>query len=184
MKLVIGLGNPGGKYENTRHNVGFQVLDELARRWSYEKGRRRFNGLIADGTIRNERVLLLKPETFMNLSGRSAREASTFLKLDVQDLLIVVDDMALPLGRLRLRPQGSAGGHNGLTSLIQELGTDAFNRLRIGIGQVAGERMVGHVLGAFTAEEQPVIQQSLRTAADAVECWAIEGIDAAMTKFN
>ncbi len=184
MKLVIGLGNPGDKYQNTRHNVGFQVLDELARRWSYERGRRRFNGRMADGSIREERVLLLKPETYMNLSGRSVREASTFLKLATADLLVVVDDLALPLGRLRLRPRGSAGGHNGLTSVIQELGTEDFARLRIGIGHASGERMVGHVLGAFTADEQPIIGQGLRTAADAVECWITEGPDAAMTRFN
>ncbi len=184
MKLVVGLGNPGGKYARTRHNVGFLVVDELSRRWSYSRARRRFSGMFADGTIRGERVLLLEPETFMNLSGVSVRETTTFLKIDVADLLVVSDDMALPLGRLRLRPKGSAGGHNGLTSIIQQLGTDAFGRLRIGIGQVSGERMVGHVLGTFSAEEEPVVSRAIQAAADAVECWIVEGVEAAMTKFN
>jgi peptidyl-tRNA hydrolase, PTH1 family len=184
MKLVVGLGNPGGKYEKTRHNVGFHVIEELAGRWSYGKARRRFSGLLADGSIRGERVLLLEPMTYMNLSGVSVREATSFLKIDPADLLVVLDDMALPLGRLRIRLKGSAGGHNGLTNVIQHLGTDVFCRLRIGIGQVGGERMVGHVLGTFTPEEQPVISRSIKTAADAVECWIGEGPDAAATKFN
>lgn len=184
MKLVVGLGNPGSKYENTRHNVGFAVVEELARRWSYEKARRRFNGLLADGTIRGERVLLLEPTTYMNLSGVSVRESSGFYKIAPADLLVISDDMALPLGRLRLRARGSAGGHNGLASIVRELGGEDWSRLRLGIGQVAGERMVGHVLGAFAPEEQPVIQQAVRAAADVVECWVIEGVEAAMTKFN
>jgi len=184
MKLVVGLGNPGSKYENTRHNVGFRVVDELARRWGYGKARRQFGGLLADGFIRDQRVRLLEPMTYMNLSGRCVREAVSFLKVDPVDLLVVLDDMALPLGKLRLRPGGSAGGHNGLTSIIQQLGTEEFCRLRIGIGQVAGERMVGHVLGAFSSEEQPAIAQAIPLAADAVECWLALGIDAAMTRFN
>lgn len=184
MKLVAGLGNPGGKYARTRHNAGFFVVEELSRRWSYSKARKQFSGLLADGTIRGERVLLLEPQTYMNLSGVSVREATTFLKIDTVDLLVVVDDMALPVGRLRMRPKGSAGGHNGLTSIIQQLGTDLFARLRIGIGQVAGERMVGHVLGTFSPEEEPVVARAIQTAADAVECWVVEGTDAAMTKFN
>ena len=184
MKLVVGLGNPGGKYEDTRHNVGFGVADELARRWGYEKARRRFNGLLGDGSIRGERVLLLEPTTYMNLSGVAVREASTFFKVGLQDLLVIGDDMALPLGRIRLRASGSAGGHNGLASMVQELGSEAWSRLRVGIGQVSGERMVGHVLGTFSAEEQPVIQQAIGTAADAVECWVAVGIAAAMTKYN
>jgi peptidyl-tRNA hydrolase, PTH1 family len=184
MKLVVGLGNPGSKYEDTRHNVGFDVADELARRWSYEKARRRFSGLLGDGSIRGERVLLLEPTTYMNLSGTSVREAATFFKIALENVLVISDDMALPLGRVRLRPGGSAGGHNGLASIVQELGSENWSRLRIGIGQVSGERMVGHVLGTFSAEERPVIEQAVRTAADAVECWVAEGIDAAMTKFN
>lgn len=184
MKLVVGLGNPGSQYARTRHNVGFLAVEELARRWSYSKPRRQFSGLLADGSIRGERVLLLEPMTYMNRSGMSVRETMTFLKMDSADLLVVVDDMALPVGRLRLRARGSAGGHNGLINIIQHLGTDVFCRLRIGIGLVSGERMVGHVLGTFSAEEEPVIAQAIRTAADAVECWVGEGAEPAMTRFN
>jgi len=184
MKLVVGLGNPGSKYEKTRHNVGFLVVEELARRWSYPKARRQFSGLLADGSIRQERVLLLEPMTYMNLSGTSVREAMSFLKLDVAQLLVVLDDMALPVGRIRLRLKGSGGGHNGLTHVIQQAGTDEFCRLRIGIGQVGGERMVGHVLGTFSGDEAPAIDQAIRTAADAVECWVSDGPDLAMTRFN
>jgi PTH1 family peptidyl-tRNA hydrolase len=184
MKLIVGLGNPGGKYEDTRHNVGFRTLDELSRRWRIELTRRRFSGLSGSGTIRDQKVLLLKPMTYMNLSGRSVREAMTFHKLAPADLLVVLDDMALPLGRLRLRPAGSAGGHNGLTSVIAETGGEAFARLRIGIESVEGSRMVDHVLGSFTAEERPQVDQAIVRAADAVECWLSEGIDGAMNRYN
>jgi PTH1 family peptidyl-tRNA hydrolase len=184
MKLIVGLGNPGRQYENTRHNVGFRVLDELARRHQIDLTRRKFSGVTGSGSIRGEPVLLLKPETYMNLSGRSVREALTFHKLAPPDLLVIVDDMALPLAKLRMREKGSAGGHNGLTSLIQELGSDEFPRLRIGIEAVEGKRMVGHVLGAFTEEEESQIAAAVKRAADAAECWLIEGTPSAMNKFN
>src|SRR5205085_7432881 len=157
MKLIVGLGNPGREYANTRHNIGFRVLDELARRHAIDLTRRKFSGVIGSGSIAGEQVLLLKPETYMNLSGRSVREALTFHKLEPSDLLVIVDDLALPLAKLRIREKGSAGGHNGLTSIVNELGTDEFARLRIGIGWIEGKRMVGHVLGAFTAEEEAQI---------------------------
>ncbi len=184
MRLIVGLGNPGGKYEHTRHNVGFRAIDELARRWRIEVTRNRFSGLSGGGTIRDQKVLLLKPMTYMNLSGRSVREAMTFHKLAPADLLVVLDDMALPLGRLRLRPEGSAGGHNGLTSVIEQTGGEEFARLRIGIEAVQGSRMVDHVLGSFTTEEQPRMDQAIARAADAVECWLSEGIDGAMNRYN
>ncbi len=184
MKLIVGLGNPGREYAATRHNVGFRVLDEVARRHQIDVGRRKFSGLTGSGHIGSQQVLLLKPETYMNLSGRSVREAMTFHKLELPDLLVVVDDLALPLARLRVREAGSAGGHNGLISLIQELGSDAFARLRIGIAWVEGKRMVGHVLGAFTKEEEAQIEPAVKRAADAVECWVFEGPQAAMNRFN
>lgn len=184
MRLVVGLGNPGVKYEGTRHNVGFRVVDELSRRHGIDVSRSRFSGLTGNGSIGSEQVILLKPGTFMNLSGRSVREGLAFYKLLPGDLLVVSDDMALPLGRLRLRKSGSAGGHNGLASVVQELGGDQFARLRIGIEQVAGERMVGHVLGSFTRFEEEIIGPAVARAADAVECWLADGIDAAMNRFN
>jgi len=184
MKLVVGLGNPGGKYEGTRHNVGFRVADELCGRHGIDVSRAAFSGLAGKGVIGSEPVLVLKPGTFMNLSGRAVREAMTFYKLELPDLLVVSDDMALPLGRLRLRKGGSAGGHNGLASAIAELGSDAFSRLRIGIEQVSGERMVGHVLSPFSRQEEEVIGPAVAKAADAVECWLANGIDAAMNRYN
>jgi PTH1 family peptidyl-tRNA hydrolase len=184
MRLIVGLGNPGGKYEGTRHNVGFRVVDELSRRHGIDVSRSRFSGLSGSGTIGGEHVVLLKPGTFMNLSGRSVREAMTFYKLELPDLVVVGDDMALPLGRLRLRKAGSAGGHNGLASVIAELGNDAFARLRIGIEQVSGERMVGHVLSPFTRQEEEAIGPAIVKAADAVECWLADGMDTAMNQFN
>jgi peptidyl-tRNA hydrolase, PTH1 family len=184
MKLMVGLGNPGRKYEGTRHNVGFRVIDELARRWRIEVTRNRFSGLVGDGTVRNEKVLLLKPMTYMNLSGRAVREAMTFHKLVPADLLVILDDMALPLGRLRLRAGGSGGGHNGLTNVIEQAGGGEFARVRIGIEAVQGSRMVDHVLGLFSSEESGRIDQAIAKAADAAECWLAEGIGNAMNKFN
>lgn len=184
MKIIVGLGNPGSQYERTRHNVGFRVADELARRWSLGRFRAKFSGLAVDGPGPDGRLMLLKPTTFMNLSGKAVREAAGFHKVAVEDLLVLCDDMALPLGRIRIRKQGSAGGHNGLTSVIQELGSDGFARLRMGIGQVSGERMVGHVLGTFAAEEEPIVREMIRQAADAAECWLTRGADEAMTRFN
>ncbi len=184
MKLVVGLGNPGGKYEDTRHNVGFRVVDELSRRHGIDLSRIRFHGLFGAGSVGTEQVLLLKPGTFMNRSGITVREAMTFYKLGLADLLVISDDMALPLGRLRLRKGGSAGGHNGLASVIAEVGSDAFGRLRLGIEQVAGERMVGHVLSPFSRQEEEVIGPAVLRAADAVECWLADGIDTAMNRYN
>jgi len=188
MKLIVGLGNPGRQYENTRHNVGYRVVDALARHWNIDLTRRRFSGLCGSGYPgpggTGEQVLLLKPETFMNLSGRSVREAMTFHKIAPADVLVVLDDMALPLGRLRLRASGSAGGHNGLSSVIQEIGTQQFPRLRIGIEAVEGRRMVSHVLGPFTRDEEPEILRAIDRAIAAIECWITEGIEKAMTRFN
>ena len=184
MKLVVGLGNPGRKYQGTRHNLGFEVVDELARRWQIDMGRERFSGMCGDGLIGEQRVLLLKPLTFMNRSGRAVREALTFHKLDVADLLVIVDDRALPLGRLRIRGRGSAGGHNGLADIVRHLGGEAFARLRIGIDWASGAATVGHVLGSFSAQEQPIVDEAIILAAEAVECWAQRGLDDAMNRYN
>ena len=184
MKLVVGLGNPGTQYRNTRHNVGFRVIDELARRWQIGPARQQFEALAAGGQIGPHKVLLLKPMTYMNRSGQAVREAVTFYKVELGELLVVSDDMALPLGRVRLRPEGSAGGHNGLTDVIQQLGSESFARLRIGIEQVAGEQMVSHVLSPFLPEEEEIAGGAIVRAADAVECWLAGGVDEAMNRFN
>ena len=184
MKLIVGLGNPGRKYENTRHNVGFRVIDELSRRWRIEVNRHRFSGCFGSGRVRDEPVLLLEPTTYMNLSGRAVREAMTFHKLALEDLLVVVDDLALPLGRLRIRSKGSGGGHKGLTDVIGALGEDEFARLRIGIESVESRHAVEHVQGPFSAEEKQRIGPAILRAADAVECWLVNGVKAAMNQFN
>ena len=184
MKLVVGLGNPGAKYRNTRHNVGFRVIDELARRAGATTSRRRFSGVTGAASIADQQVILLKPTTYVNRSGQSVREAMSYHKLDLGDLLVILDDMALPLGRLRIRQKGSAGGHNGLTDIMAELEDDAFGRLRIGIGQVQGIQMVNHVLSAFSEQEEMVIESAVRRAADAVEGWVGDGPEAVMNRFN
>ena len=184
LKLIVGLGNPGRDYEHTRHNVGFQVAEELARRYrvtlkNYAKWKARAVKIpdIGDG------VLVAEPTTFMNLSGWAVREIASFHKLATSDLLIVYDDADLPLGRLRLRANGSAGGHNGLKSIIQELGTIELPRLRIGVGRQAGE-LKNHVLGRFDSDEKPQIDEAVKRAADAAEVFARENIVAAMNQYN
>jgi peptidyl-tRNA hydrolase, PTH1 family len=184
LKLIVGLGNPGREYSETRHNLGFQVVDELARRYRVKlrndakrKARVAKIGDIGDG------VLVAQPTTFMNLSGWAVRDVSAFHKVAPQDLLIVVDDADLPLGRLRIRRSGSAGGHNGLKSIIQELGTVEFPRLRIGVGRQPGE-LRNHVLSRFGAEEKALVGAAVERAADAAELFAREDILAAMNRFN
>jgi PTH1 family peptidyl-tRNA hydrolase len=184
MKLIVGLGNPGREYEHTRHNVGFQVAEELAHRYRVTlKNRGSWKARVAKIAEIGEGVLLAEPTTFMNLSGRAVREIASFHKLAPSDVLIVVDDADLPLGRLRLRTSGSAGGHNGLKSIIQELGTIEFPRLRVGVGRQAGE-LKSHVLGRFSTEESDQIEAAVKRAADAAELFARENILAAMNRFN
>jgi len=186
MKLVVGLGNPGRQYVGTRHNVGYEVVAELARRWAGEsKPRVRFSGETVDATINGIKVLLLSPTTYMNHSGTSVRAACDFYKMSLRDVLIICDDMNLPLGKLRFRGRGSSGGHKGLADIIRAMGTEEVPRLRIGIGKPpAGQDSVRFVLSAFGREEEAVIREAYRKAADAVELWVAEGIEASMGKFN
>jgi PTH1 family peptidyl-tRNA hydrolase len=185
MKVVCGLGNPGDRYRLTRHNVGFRVVDLLADRWGGTRGH------VRDGAARLEvdrgepvgSVLLVKPARFMNLSGAPLRAALRNSNADIEtDLLVVTDDADLPLGRLRIRRAGSAGGHNGLRDIIDVLGSDQFARLRVGIGR-NGE-MVDHVLSTFSLGEEELAREAIATAADAVERWLAEGVEAAMNEFN
>jgi PTH1 family peptidyl-tRNA hydrolase len=186
VKLIAGLGNPGRRYTGSRHNVGYLVVDELARRWQIDTARhdRRCEGLLGEGTAAGQRVLLLKPTTFMNLSGRSVAAVWRFYKLDLADVLIVHDDLDLPVGQIRLRAVGSAGGHKGLLDILRHLGSPEVPRLRIGIGKVHKAATVEYVLSRFEPQEREEIEQVLGRAADAVECWLREGIDAAMNAFN
>lgn len=183
-KLVVGLGNPGLKYEETRHNIGFQVIDRLAVGGSGVRFSNKLDGLLAEIEIDFHRVLLLKPLTFMNLSGRSVRQAVQFYKLDLNDLLIVCDDLTLPLGKLRIRTGGSDGGQKGLRDTAQQLGTEHYPRLRIGIGERGASDAVEFVLSRFRPSESPVINDALIAATQAVAVWVTQGIEVAMNRFN
>lgn len=184
--LLVCLGNPGDKYENTRHNVGFMVADELAERQKKPIQRLKFRALTNILTISGEKVLVMKPITYMNLSGEAARQAADFYKVPPDHVLVVSDDTALAVGRLRIRTKGSAGGHNGLKSVIQHLGTDQFPRLRVGVGEKphSDYDLADWVLGKFAGEDKKAIDAAVRRAADAIECILAEGIDRGMGKFN
>jgi PTH1 family peptidyl-tRNA hydrolase len=186
VKLVAGLGNPGPRYVQTRHNVGYLVVDELARRWdvSVEKYERRYEALVGQGQVAGQRVLLVKPQTYMNLSGGSVLAVQHFYRLDFADLLVVCDDLDLPVGRIRLRAGGSGGGQKGLENILLRLASNDVPRLRIGIGKVDRSVTTEYVLGRFAPDERERIDEAVATAADAVECWLDKGIEAAMNRFN
>ena len=185
MKLVAGLGNPGRQYAGTRHNVGFEVIDELAKRHGVGFEAAPADALMGKWRRDGEIVLLVKPLTFMNLSGVAAGQLMRYFKIDVPDLLVICDDVNLPLGRLRVRAAGSDGGHNGLRSMADELGTMDYSRLRIGVGRGDERRdLADHVLAGFAPEEQPGVNDAVTRAADAVECWVLDGLAKAMNVFN
>jgi PTH1 family peptidyl-tRNA hydrolase len=185
MKLIVGLGNPGGKYEETRHNVGFMVVDALARKADIAFTSTRFGGDFGQGAVRRHKAALLKPQTFMNCSGDSVGPAARFYKVQGEDLVVVHDDLDLELGRLQLRRGGGTGGHHGLESIVERLGSEDFIRLRVGIGKPeARERTVGHVLGGFARDEAPVWKEVADKAVAAVEALFEHGLAKAMTEFN
>lgn len=185
MKLIVGLGNPGRKYVGTRHNIGFDVLAELARRHGSGKPRANFDGEVVEADLSGERAMLLCPHTFMNRSGQSLIKARDFYKLQNQELLVVCDDFNLPLGKLRFRPQGSSGGQKGLADIIRQLGTEEFSRLRIGVGEVpSGWDAADFVLGKFGKQDLKEIEPAIWTAADAVAVWARQGIQECMNRYN
>jgi len=183
MKLVVGLGNPGRKYAGTRHNVGFEIVDVLAARHGLE-----WEGAPAEALMakwRGAGALVVKPLTFMNLSGHAVGDLLRYFKIEVPDLLVIVDEVQLELGRLRTRARGSAGGHNGLKSLIEQLGTDEFARLRFGVGRGDARRdLADHVLATFDRDEQPVVTEAIGRAADAAEVFVSEGLGPMMNRFN
>jgi len=185
MKLIVGLGNPGIRYAKTRHNVGFWVIDELSRRWSIPVNREKWRAEVGEGVVRGEKVVLMKPLTYMNLSGEAVRPAIDWLKADLEELLVIYDDLDLPPGQVRLRLKGSSGGHNGMKSIIQHLETDRFKRIRIGIGRPhPGMSVPDYVLSPFSKEELDEILKAVNQSADAVGCWLEEGFLQAMNKFN
>lgn len=183
--MVVGLGNPGSQYVGTRHNVGFDVIDAVSAARGGGSARKKFNGEVCEIVVGAERVMLLKPLTFMNLSGGSVLAARDFHKLAAEDVLVICDDMNLPLGRLRVRANGSAGGQKGLADIIQRLGTDAVPRLRLGVGQpAAGRDAVGHVLGKFAPDEKPAVEAAVAKATAATIEWIERGIVNCMNKYN
>ena len=185
MKLIVGLGNPGQKYRETRHNIGFMVLAELATRYSASTPKGKFQGELSEVSVRGEKVALLAPTTFMNLSGASVRAAVDFYKLDPADLLVICDDLNLPLAKLRFRAKGSSGGQKGLRDIIGRLGTEAFARLRVGIGEVPpGWETPDFVLSKFNKTEKADIAEAICRAADAAAFWVTDGIGEAMNRFN
>jgi PTH1 family peptidyl-tRNA hydrolase len=198
MKLVVGLGNPGSQYVGTRHNVGFEVVDALAVKFGFvlrtsdfeQLARTKFDGLAIDGQLiksggGDEKLLLLKPMTYMNVSGKAVQAAMAFYQLTPADIMIVLDDLALPCGKIRLRPGGSSGGHNGLRDIERVLGTDQYPRLRLGIDPAPPPvRGKDYVLGKFTAEQRKLLDPAIGRAASAIVMWIERGIETAMSQFN
>lgn len=186
MYIIAGLGNPTKKYEHTRHNIGFDVIDHLAEQYNISMNTKKFKGVCGVGTIEGNRVLLLKPQTFMNLSGNSVGEAVEFYKLDpARELIVIYDDIDLDPGNLRIRKKGSAGGHNGMKDIIAHLGTQEFLRIRVGVGaKIEGQDLVNHVLGHFSGEDRKLVEDAISNAADAVRLMVQEQTDTAMNQYN
>jgi len=186
MHLIVGLGNPGADYAKTRHNAGFLLVEQLAARWQAGwDNERKFAARMAKANHSGEKILLCEPQTFMNLSGEAVAAVQQFYQLPLGNILVVVDDADLPLGEIRLRPGGGSGGHHGLESVAQHLGSKAYARLRIGIGRKHEARQItGHVLGKFSADENALLEKVLERAAGQIECWLTAGLQKAMSQFN
>jgi peptidyl-tRNA hydrolase, PTH1 family len=184
MKVVVGLGNPGSRYAGTRHNVGYAVIDLLAKSPRAGRFQSRFQASVAELVEEPHKVLLVKPETFMNLSGRSVRQVIDFYQAPLEDLLVLCDDINLPLGKLRIRPRGTHGGHNGLRDIQNHLGTTEYVRLRVGVGSPEESDLVDHVLSRFRPSEQAVIDDAVTRAAQAVVVWVQQGAQECMNQYN
>lgn len=184
MYVIVGLGNPGKKYDNTRHNIGFITLDFLADKNGIKINKIKHKALVGEGMISGQKVLLVKPQTFMNLSGNSVREVLEYYKVEMDNLVVIYDDVDIPIGRLRIRKKGSAGTHNGMRSIIYDIQSDQFPRVRIGIGADRKMGLAGYVLGGFGKEEKKIMEDAVERAAKAVECMLEKGIDMAMGEYN
>lgn len=185
MKLIVGLGNPGKQYANTRHNVGFEVISELSNRLNIPLDQTKFHGVYGIGHYKGEKVILLKPLTYMNLSGESIGAVMDYYDIDLENLLVIYDDLDLPVGKIRLRQKGSAGGHNGIKSTVAHMGSQQFNRIRIGIDRPLNGRSVpDYVLGNFHKEEQPIVLEAVRRSAEACEAWLERPFLQVMNEFN
>ena len=185
MYIIAGLGNPTAQYRGTRHNVGFEVIDYLADKYNIDVTTKKFKGLIGTGAIEGQKVVLVKPQTFMNLSGECIQEVMNYYKTDISDLIVVYDDINLEPGQLRVRGKGSAGGHNGIKNIIAHLGTQEFPRIKVGVGDKPPRMdLADYVLSRFSKEDREKMEQAFKDAAEAVEVMIAEGPDAAMNQFN
>ncbi len=185
MKLIVGLGNPGSEYARTKHNVGFMLADALGERLSVPPFRERFNALVTEVYMGGEKVLIAKPQTYMNNSGEAVGPLMRFYKLEPEELIVIHDDMDIPAGTIRIRKKGSAGGHNGIKSIISHVGSENFSRVRIGIGRpLPGWTVVNHVLAPFSEEDAPKIKEAIASLLPAVECIVKDGTDIAMNRYN
>ena len=183
MKLIVGLGNPGKKYEHTRHNMGFDVVDLFSEYAKIDIDKEAFKGIVGRGKVFDEDVYILKPQTFMNLSGESVREIVKYFKIDLDDIVVIYDDMALAPGKIRLRPSGSSGGHKGMQNIIEQLGSEDIKRIRIGIGEPTYDT-IDYVLSKPLKEDMPLINEAINTAVEALKETLKENFDKAMTKYN
>lgn len=183
MYLVVGLGNPGDEYKHTRHNVGFDAIDLIADKYNISVNRIKFKGMCGEVNISSKKVMLLKPSTYMNLSGESVREAASFYKIPNENIIIVYDDISLDAGKLRIRSKGSAGGHNGIKSIIANMSSDVFPRIKIGVGQPE-KSLIPHVLGRFSKEDRVLVEKVFEVSISAIETIIAKGSAAAMNEFN
>ncbi len=186
MFLIVGLGNPGRDYVGTRHNMGFEAIDAICAKFGITINKEKFRAQVGEGRIAGEKVMVIKPQTYMNLSGESVREFRDFYKLEPEEILVIYDDISLPTGKMRIRERGSAGGHNGIKNIIYQLGTDVFPRIKIGVGKPDHPDFdcKDYVLGKFSKEETEVLIKTVVRAADAVETFIKDGTGKAMNQFN
>ena len=185
MKIIVGLGNPGSEYAKTRHNVGFMMIDALAQHLNINLWKDKFNAQIAEGRIGSEKVILVKPQTYMNNSGEAVGPLMRWYKLTPEDIIVAHDDMDIPAGTIRIRKKGSSGGHNGIKSLIAHVGSENFARVRLGIGRpLPGWTVVNHVLAPFPAEDKVEVDKAIKYLIPAIECIVTQSLDIAMNKYN
>ncbi|MDY6227439.1 MULTISPECIES: aminoacyl-tRNA hydrolase [unclassified Clostridium] len=183
MFLIVGLGNPGREYDGTRHNIGFEAIDYISSKNNIDINKSKFKGMFGEGFIKGQKVILLKPTTYMNLSGESIREVINFYKIDNNKIIVIYDDISLEIGKLRIREKGSAGGHNGIKSIIANMGTDVFPRIKIGVGQPKGD-LVSHVLGRFNKDEEEDLKEVIEASNKATEIIIQYGAKQAMNELN
>ena len=185
MYLIVGLGNPEEEYGQTRHNMGFNTINKIAEKYDIKVNKSKFHGIYENAIIENQKVILLKPQTYMNLSGISIKEVMDFYKIDLKDILVIYDDMDIEPGKIKIRKKGGSGGHNGIKSIIENIGTEEFSRIRIGIGRPTPEKdKINYVIGAISIEEKEKLEKGVEKSVEAVEEILKNGIDSAMNKFN